>query len=183
MSEGSGGGFTGDMGEPDLDAREADEAIDTDVAFGDRGTDEELDRSYSPPERPRALDAYGTTLAEQRAGETLDQRLAQEEPDPALEVGPPDMRDPPPDMRDPESGLGEPTGDPAGGTWGEPLGAAAPRSGRLVAPDEGLGPDEERALVARDVGIDAGAATAEEAAVHVVDDGEGQAIDEGSSRD
>ena len=43
-------------------------------------------------------------------------------------------------------------------------------AGRLVAEDEGAHPDAEADLVARDVGIDGGAATAEEAAVHVVDD-------------
>ena len=45
-----------------------------------------------------------------------------------------------------------------------------PRAGRLVAEDEGAHPDEEEDLVARDVGIDGGAASAEEAAVHVVED-------------
>ena len=45
-----------------------------------------------------------------------------------------------------------------------------PRAGRLVAEDEGAHPDEEEDLVARDVGIDAGGATAEEAAMHVVEE-------------
>ena len=45
-----------------------------------------------------------------------------------------------------------------------------PRAGRLVAEDEGAHPDDEEDLVARDVGIDGGAASAEEAAVHVVED-------------
>ncbi|HEY2305007.1 MAG TPA: DUF5709 domain-containing protein, partial [Streptosporangiaceae bacterium] len=45
-----------------------------------------------------------------------------------------------------------------------------PRAGRLVAEDEGAHPDEEADLVARDTGIDGGGATAEEAAMHVVDD-------------
>ena len=45
-----------------------------------------------------------------------------------------------------------------------------PRAGRLVAPDEGAHPDTEDELHARDAGIDGGAASAEEAAVHVVDD-------------
>ena len=49
-----------------------------------------------------------------------------------------------------------------------------PRSGRLVADDEGAHPDTEPDLVAHDVGIDGGAATAEEAAVHVQDDTEDQ---------
>jgi len=45
-----------------------------------------------------------------------------------------------------------------------------PRAGRLVAEDEGAHPDEEEDLVASDVGIDGGAATAEEAAMHVVEE-------------
>ena len=45
-----------------------------------------------------------------------------------------------------------------------------PRAGRLVAEDEGAHPDEEADLVARDTGIDGGGASAEEAAMHVVDD-------------
>jgi hypothetical protein len=39
-----------------------------------------------------------------------------------------------------------------------------------VAEDEGAHPDDEPDLVARDVGIDGGAAGAEEAAVHVTDE-------------
>jgi hypothetical protein len=39
-----------------------------------------------------------------------------------------------------------------------------------VAPDEGSHFDLEEELVASDVGIDGGAASAEEAAIHVVDD-------------
>ena len=44
------------------------------------------------------------------------------------------------------------------------------RAGRLVAPDRGSGEDAEADLVADDVGIDGGAASAEEAAVHIIDD-------------
>src|SRR3954449_9389495 len=50
------------------------------------GMDTVLEQGYSPPERPLALDKFGTTLAEEREGETLDQRLAEEEPDPNMEV-------------------------------------------------------------------------------------------------
>jgi hypothetical protein len=47
-----------------------------------------------------------------------------------------------------------------------------PRAGRLVAADEDLGASGEDDLVARDVGVDGGAASAEEAAVHVDDAGD-----------
>jgi hypothetical protein len=46
----------------------------------------------------------------------------------------------------------------------------APRAGRLVAPDEGVREDDEPAEVAYDVGKAGSAASAEEAAVHVVDE-------------
>ena len=41
-----------------------------------------------------------------------------------------------------------------------------------MAEDEGAHPDREPDLVARDVGIDGGAAGAEEAAVHLTDEDE-----------
>jgi Family of unknown function (DUF5709) len=48
----------------------------------------------------------------------------------------------------------------------------APRAGRLIAPDEGAHEDEEAAPVAFDAGKAGSAATAEEAAMHVVDEDE-----------
>ena len=44
------------------------------------------------------------------------------------------------------------------------------RSGRLFAPDEGIGADTDQAPLAFDAGIDGGGASAEEAAMHVVPD-------------
>ncbi|QDQ94392.1 hypothetical protein FND50_28890 [Rhodococcus sp. WB9] len=131
----------GSEGEYSLDEEDQLQPEDTLV---DRGVDDVLDEGYSPPERPLGLDAYGTTAAEQREGETLDQRLAEEEPDPALEDDNAEILD------DNEVGR--------------------LRSGRLVAEDEGMGEDEEKDLVASDIGIDGGAASAEEAAVHIVDE-------------
>ena len=46
------------------------------------------------------------------------------------------------------------------------------RTGRLVAPDQGFGEDAEAELVAEDVGISGGAASAEEAAVHIIEEEE-----------
>jgi len=46
------------------------------------------------------------------------------------------------------------------------------RAGRLVAPDWGFGQDEEAELVAEDVGIGGGAASAEEAAVQIIEEEE-----------
>ncbi|MBA3524350.1 MAG: hypothetical protein H0T85_07335 [Geodermatophilaceae bacterium] len=57
------------------------------------------------------------------------------------------------------------------------------RSGRLVEPDEGVREDSDAQLVATDVGIDGGAASAEEAAVHDVEGDRlaGDGTDEGFS--
>jgi hypothetical protein len=129
----------------------------------DRGIDDLLDEGYSPPERPRGVDAFGTTAAEQRQGETLDQRLAHEVPDPATAfedplVDPDNVGGDDPDAIAAEDDfLG---GDEVGGR----------RSGRLIAPDEGRHEDTESDLVADDVGIDGGGASAEEAAIHIVED-------------
>lgn len=45
--------------------------------------------SFTPPDAPTASQSYGTTAEEQRAGESFDRRLAEEEPD----VGMPQERD------------------------------------------------------------------------------------------
>jgi Family of unknown function (DUF5709) len=91
-------------------------------------------------------EGYGNTADEALQGESLEQRLAQEEPD-----------------SDPYAEDGENVGGPEVGDE---------RSGRLVAPDEGSHEDEDKDLIAEDIGIDGAAASAEEAAVHIVDDDE-----------
>lgn len=112
----------------------------------DRGVEDALDEGFSPPERYSAGESFGNTPYEEETGETLDQRLAQEEPepDPYVEAA-----------RETEN---------VGGEVGNQ------RAGRLVDEDEGLGPDEEKDLVADDVGVDGAGAGAEEAAVHVIDE-------------
>src|ERR1700730_8839661 len=56
----------------------------TDTLSGAPG-DDPLDRGVVPPERWSAGVRFGDTAAEQSAGESLDQLLAEEEPDPALD--------------------------------------------------------------------------------------------------
>ncbi|MGW5461694.1 DUF5709 domain-containing protein [Streptomyces sp. NPDC003996] len=126
--------------------------LDLQDAVDERTYDDVLDEGYSPPERPLAVTKQGTTAAEQHAGETLDERLGQEVPDVTAPLGD--------DIGDLPGGEGEPV-DPEAGEA---------RAGRLVAPDEGAHTDTVKEEVARDVGIDGGAAGAEEAAVHVVDE-------------
>lgn len=114
----------------------------------DRGVDDLLDEGYSPPERMPSTHWIGTTAEEQHDGETLDERIRQEEPDAELASG-----------RDPDE------------QWEGDL-TGRERAGRLVAPDEGAHEDDEKDMVAGDVGIDGGAASAEEAAMHVVPEDE-----------
>jgi hypothetical protein len=113
--------------------------------LGDDDVADELDRGYSPPEKYSAGQGYGNTPWEEEHRESIDQRLGQEVPD----------DDPYAETDDDFADDGE-VGDA--------------RAGRLVDPDEGLGEDQEKDLVGDDVGIDDGAASAEEAAMHVVED-------------
>jgi Family of unknown function (DUF5709) len=129
----------------------------------DRGVEDLLDEGYSPPERPRGVDAFGTTAAEQHQGESIEQRLAHEEPDPANAFQDPlaetDMvgGDDPDAIASEDDFLGD-------GEVGDR------RSGRLMAPDEGAHEDTEAEMVAEDMGIDGGSSSAEEAAVYIIDD-------------
>jgi hypothetical protein len=117
-----------------------------------RGVRDVLDTGWSPPERPWAVDDWGTTEAEELAGESLDGRLARELPD-----GVPDDGD----------GLGD-SSDTDGELLDDEVGDE--RAGRLVDADDGGTEDTDDELYARDAGIDGAAASAEEAAVHVVPD-------------
>lgn len=109
----------------------------------DRGTDDVLDEGYSPPEHYSAAERFGNTAAEMLEGETLDQRIAQEEPEISTDYTEDVLDD------------------------GE---VGAQRAGRLVDPDGGIGQDYDAELVGEDVGIDGAGASAEEAAVHIIED-------------
>ena len=120
-----------------------------------------LDRGVAPPERWSAAMKFGSTADEQEEGESLDQLLAEEEPDDALDLdGDDDLPEDDEDTDEADEYLDGLLLDDG----------PDPRAGRLVAEDEGAHPDEEADLVARDTGIDGGAASAEEAAMHVVED-------------
>lgn len=102
----------------------------------DRGVDDLLDEGYSPPDRPRT-NHVGETALEAIQGETLDQRLAEEEPDVVDDRA--------------------------------PVGDEPDRAGRLVADPDALD-GRTNDTFADDVGLAGGAASAEEAAVHLVDE-------------
>jgi hypothetical protein len=121
-----------------------------------RGIEDVLDEGYSPPEKPRGVNKWGTTLEEQHLGEPLSMRLPQEEPDPGQQLGDPLLdedgdeeveEDEAPDLRE----------------------VGNRRAGRLVEPDEGSHEDDDPELFSRDVGIDGGGSSAEEAAMHIID--------------
>lgn len=117
---------------------------DLENALDEPDLDDTLDTAFIPLDRPLAVDERGTTAAEGHDGESLDQRLARERPE--------------------VSAL-----DEASDEAGDPLLAGADRAGRLIAVDE-WAPHRHISVVARDVGIDGGAASAEEAAVHLVEE-------------
>ncbi len=71
-----------DEDEPDENELEDDGVLDaSDTLDGEVGEDP-LDAGYIPADRWSAGEGFGTTLAEERAGESLDQLLAEEEPEP-----------------------------------------------------------------------------------------------------
>jgi hypothetical protein len=121
-----------------------------DTLDGTPGVRDVLDTGWSPAERPWAVDDWGTTGEEESAGESLDGRLARELPDWVPDEG---------------DGLGD-ASDTDGELIDDEVGDR--RAGRLVDADGGAGTDTDDELYARDAGIDGAAASAEEAAVHIV---------------
>jgi Family of unknown function (DUF5709) len=121
----------------------------------DRGLTEPLDEGYSPPEKWSVGQGYGNTPLEEELGETLDQRIAQEEPE-----------------KDPYAEAERESENPEEYEFLDDGQVGNARAGRLIAPDEGAHEDEDSEDWATDVGIDGAGASAEEAAMHVVDDDE-----------
>jgi hypothetical protein len=128
--------------------------LDASDTLDGRGVDDPLDEGISPAERPWAVNDWGTTAVEAAGHEDLDHRLARELPD----VGADDEE---------SDGIGD-TDDTDGEPWDDQVGES--RAGRLVAEDEGWVRDDDPDAWASDVGIDGAGASAEEAAVHVVDE-------------
>jgi hypothetical protein len=139
---------------------EDDGVLDSSDTLDDDKVSDPLDTGLAPPDRWSGANRFGTTPTEERTGESLDQRLAQEERDidPYAEG----------DQTDDEDELTRRGYEPE------------PRAGRLVADDQGFGEDAQPDAVAHDAGIDGGGASAEEAAIHVIeepdDPGEGPVL-------
>ena len=124
------------------------EQLQPDETLDYRGVDDILDEGISPPEKYRGVTAKGVTAREELEGETIDERLRQEEPD--VWAGLEDETD----VQD----------DYAGGEVGDR------RTGRLMAPDEGSHEDVDSEMYAEDEGIDGAGASAEEAAMHTIEE-------------
>lgn len=133
-------------------SRDDDDQLQPEDTLIDRGVDDVLDEGYSPPEQPYGRSAFGPRP-------NLDQLLAEEEPDPASRLNA---------WLDEDEKLRSDAAERQS-EFPESSEAGDVRSGRLVAPDRGTGADDEAELFAEDVGIGGGAASAEEAAMHIID--------------
>lgn len=134
--------------EPDLGAEiqlESGETLD-----GPPGTDG-MDAGYVAPNRPFGLDDPDTTPEGQRRGDTLDARLAREVPDDVATA-------------DGVAAGSDPTADDLGSEAGQE------RAGRLTADASAPDTAATDVLDADDAGISGGVASAEEAAVHEIDE-------------
>jgi Family of unknown function (DUF5709) len=119
------------------------EQLSVQDALLDTRIDDVLDEGYSPPDREPSV--HVPTEAEEARGESLDTLLSAEVPDVWVEE---------------ESNLFDESGEEVGGR----------RAGRLVDTEFNGFDDIEKDLVAGDVGIDGAGASAEEAAMHVIDE-------------
>jgi hypothetical protein len=146
-------GYDTGVDDSDVERDAADEAalrLEPEDVLEDDGTADVGDEGYVPQDRPWAVDDPAVSGEE----ETLDRRLSEEQPDAADDA---------PDG----DGLGDVTGTD-GELRDDEVGDA--RAGRLAEADAGSegAPDPEPDLEAFDEGRAGGAASAEEAAVHVV---------------
>jgi hypothetical protein len=126
------------------DAQEASSLLESEDVLEDDGYGDVLDRGYSPRDTEVVGDDYG---------DDLSGRLSREVPEGTAEDDEGD------DIGDLAGGEGELRDDEVGDA----------RAGRLAEGDDGYGDDEDE-LLAEDEGIDGAAASAEEAAVHLVRD-------------
>ena len=134
------------MSDPDEGDDTVDEQLDSAETLTDPRVDI-LDEGWSPNEQPRGVDAWGITPEEERTGQPLAGRLRREAPDETTDED--------------GDGLGDARGTD-GELYDDEVGGA--RSGRLVLAEG----DEDG--FAQDIGIDGAGASAEEAAVHLVED-------------
>jgi hypothetical protein len=124
------------------------EQLDEAESLDDPDLADQLDEGVSPNEQPWGTDAWGTTQSEESAGQPLAGRLRRED----------GWSD---DSDEDTDGLGD-ASDTDGELWDDEVGGG--RSGRLVLREDG------EDFYADDVGVDGAGASAEEDAIHLVDD-------------
>jgi hypothetical protein len=129
---------------------DGDNQLTVEDSLADPDVADALDRGYSPPEHYSPGQGFGNTPLEEETGESFAQRLAQEEPDTVLDL----------------------EGEVRDEQWeeGEDAEVGTRRAGRLVDPDQGSPSYVDQDLIGTDVGIDGAAASAEEAAMHIIGD-------------
>ncbi|MFF4535051.1 hypothetical protein [Streptomyces aureus] len=154
-------------GGPDI--REDEGILDPEDTLEYRGSDP-FDEGWSPPERPLAVNHRGTTVREQREGESLDEKLAEERLDPALQDM--DEDDGGSDLADEDVGLPD-----------DEVGAEDPAE-HLLALDVGAHDDAEHDMIVEHVGDDDGPDPAEGTTGHLLpeDDIPERLVDEGQRR-
>ncbi len=123
---------------------------DADSLTSDDMRGDPLDDAIEAGDRYSAGEGEGNTEAEARRGETLDQRLAEDEPDMSTDSE------------------GETVSDLDSDPNADPDEAA----GRLVADDEGVGPNGTAQAAATVAADDNSGRSAEEAAMYIRSDGE-----------
>ena len=64
----------------------AEDQLQPQDTLDDRGVDDVLDEGITAPDHPQGVTAKGVTDREQLEGETIDDRLSQEVPDPSAEA-------------------------------------------------------------------------------------------------
>ena len=166
------------MSEP-RDAQDVAESLDPDAL---RDYEDPEGNVQYPPDKPMGVDQYGTTAAEERVDELLEERVGREIADPLDDIDEPDvdtMREIEAEAIDPypaidgrlAAQLGEPPLSPDSRSTldDDRLDENRPRVGRLLAPggDDPLLHDNESDAIARDVD-DTTDLSAEEAAIHLV---------------
>ena len=119
------------------------EQLSVEDALLDTRIDDVLDEGYSPPDREPSV--HVPTESEEERGESLDELLSAETPDVWAQES---------------DNIFDESGEEVGGT----------RAGRLVGIGTDGYSDTEKDLLAGDVGIDGAGASAEEAAMHVIDE-------------
>jgi Family of unknown function (DUF5709) len=122
--------------------------------------DDPLDRGVVPPERWSRAIRFDTTVSDQDAARSLDGLLAVEEPDISFDSD---------DSARYDDGWDENATEDDVVRLGREDGPD-PRSGRLTEDEDGTVLIANADYVAHDAGPDGGGATAEEAAIHVLND-------------